>query len=471
MPENQVPGIYTEETSTLPPAFAQTATAVPAFIGYTQKASHQRPDDLHLIPFKISSMLDYELYFGLPESEKNSLTVAFSNAAPGINASVDLSRRSRFLMHYSLQMYFANGGGPCYILSVNNYSATTGTIRFGQLIEGLVEAAKVKEVTLLLFPDSINMATPEEYYDLHLAAINQCTAHKDRFVIIDVYHVSENLNNWKFDIETLRQNLPSSADLKYAAAYFPKIYSSLDFNYKNEDNILDNEALIAITGIPDIRTLLDLKTANNIKYQQAKTALTSIPMLLPASPAIAGIYALVDLQRGVWKAPANVNINLVTRLEYDITETEQQSLTVDPSGKSVNTIRRFVGRGPAIVWGARTLAGNDNQWRYISVRRYLIMVEDSVKTATQSFVFEPNDTNTWVKVRAMIENFLTMQWRTGALMGVKPEHAYYVRVGLGQTMTASDVLEDRMIIEIGIAVVRPAEFIVIRFAQKMQAYS
>ena len=96
------------------------------------------------------------------------------------------------------------------------------------------------------------------------------------------------------------------------------------------------------------------------------------------------------------------------------------------------------------------------------------MVEESTKKASEPFVFEPNDANTWVKVRGMIENFLILQWRAGALAGAKAEHAFYVKVGLGQTMTAQDILEGRMIVEIGMAVVRPAEFIILRFSHKMQ---
>jgi phage tail sheath protein FI len=102
-----------------------------------------------------------------------------------------------------------------------------------------------------------------------------------------------------------------------------------------------------------------------------------------------------------------------------------------------------------LVWGARTLAGNDNEWRYVSVRRFFNFAEESIKKATEPFVFEPNDANTWVRVQAMIENFLTVLWRQGALQGIKPEHAFYVAVGLGKTMTALDILEGRMIIEIG----------------------
>ena len=133
----------------------------------------------------------------------------------------------------------------------------------------------------------------------------------------------------------------------------------------------------------------------------------------------------------------------------------------------MNALRSFTGKG-ILVWGARTLAGNDNEWKYVPVRRFFNMVEESVEKATAQFVFEPNDANTWVKVRAMIENFLILQWRAGALAGAKPEQAFYVRVGLGETMTADDILNGIMNIEIGMAAVRPAEFIVLKFSHKMQ---
>ena len=186
------------------------------------------------------------------------------------------------------------------------------------------------------------------------------------------------------------------------------------------------------------------------------------------SAGMAGIFADVDSTRGVWKAPANVNMDYVIRPTQVVSDEEQKGLNVDvDGGKSINVIRSFTGRGAAIVWGARTLAGNDNEWRYVSVRRFCNMVEESVKKACGQFVFEPNDANTWVRVRAMIENFLILQWRAGALQGAKPDHAFYVAVGLNQTMTAIDVLEGRMIVEIGMAVVRPAEFIILKFSQMM----
>ncbi|GAH08090.1 unnamed protein product, partial [marine sediment metagenome] len=119
----------------------------------------------------------------------------------------------------------------------------------------------------------------------------------------------------------------------------------------------------------------------------------------------------------------------------EITRSENDRLNVDvQAGKSINVIKAFTGKG-ILVWGARTLAGNDNEWRYISVRRFFNFVEESTKKATSQFVFEPNDANTWVRVKAMIENFLTVQWRAGALAGAKAEHAFYVKIGLGETMT------------------------------------
>lgn len=188
----------------------------------------------------------------------------------------------------------------------------------------------------------------------------------------------------------------------------------------------------------------------------------------PPSGAIAGIYALVDNQRGVWKAPANVSLTGVIAPTYALDGDDTDSLNVDPTaGKSVNAIRAFVGKG-TLVWGARTLAGNDNEWRYVSVRRFFNMVEESVKKSTYWAVFEPNDANTWVKVRGMIESYLTQKWREGALAGATTKEAFFVRCGLGTTMNSQDILEGRMYVEIGMAVVRPAEFIILKFYHKLQ---
>ncbi len=210
-----------------------------------------------------------------------------------------------------------------------------------------------------------------------------------------------------------------------------------------------------------------VKNKSNALYNSILDKTLNSGVILPPSSFIAGVYAAIDGSRGVWKAPANVSLAAVKQPTLQISSQFQGDLNVDTlAGKSVNAIRPFIGKG-TLVWGARTLAGNDNEWRYVSVRRFFNFVEESVKKATEQFVFEPNDANTWVRVQAMIENFLTVLWRQGALQGVKPEHAFYVAVGLGKTMTPLDILEGRMIIEIGMAVVRPAEFIILKFSHKM----
>jgi uncharacterized protein len=189
--------------------------------------------------------------------------------------------------------------------------------------------------------------------------------------------------------------------------------------------------------------------------------------ILPTSGMIAGVYAAIDNSRGVWKAPANVSLNNVIGPVVQITQQQQAEYNIDVlSGKSINIIRSFPGKG-TLVWGARTLAGNDNEWRYINVRRFFNFVEESVKKGTERFVFEPNNDTTWLKVTSLIENFMTLLWRQGALQGGKPNDAFFVAVGLGKTMTAADILEGRMIVQIGMAVVRPAEFIILRFSHKM----
>ena len=201
-------------------------------------------------------------------------------------------------------------------------------------------------------------------------------------------------------------------------------------------------------------------------FKGVSDKITETMRTIPTSGTAVGIYAQVDRTRGVWKAPANVSVNAIIGPSVKIDNREQEDLNVSTTGKSINAIRSFTGKG-TLVWGARTLAVNDNEWRYVPVRRFFIMVEESVKKASEPFVFEPNDANTWTKVKGMIENFLTLQWRAGALMGAKPTDAFFVHVGLGETMSADDVLNGKMIVEIGMAVVRPAEFIILRFSHKL----
>jgi phage tail sheath protein FI len=182
---------------------------------------------------------------------------------------------------------------------------------------------------------------------------------------------------------------------------------------------------------------------------------------------MAGVYTMVDNSRGVWKAPANVSLNAVVSPAVNINHEEQEDLNVTTQGKSINAIRTFIGEG-TLVWGARTLDGNSLDWRYINVRRTMIMLEESIRLATKAYVFEPNVANTWVTIKSMIRNFLTGIWKRGGLAGAVPDDAFSVFVGLGETMTAEDILEGILRVTVLVAVSRPAEFIEITFQQQMQ---
>ncbi|MBE8726517.1 phage tail sheath C-terminal domain-containing protein [Flavobacterium hungaricum] len=698
----KTPGVYVEEIVKFPPSVAQVETAIPAFIGYTEKAAKKVDNDLDRVPTRITSLLDYETYFGFAYPE-DSISV---NVTDVVTDNIVTERKivvnqpsspKPFLMYYALQMYFANGGGPCYIVSVRNYedvNSNENPVVFADLTAGLNLLKAEDEPTLILFPDA-KALSEIEFYTLYSNALIQCHDLQDRFTIIDTYSSTD----IGADSLALRGQIALEKDyLKYGAAYYPYLDTILDYRY-NEDDILINhvtnvpdaiatafgEVVNALTTLPltvaslvtvtddsgdtvndlisgtvadaltyidsaagfnnaatgsetfqvaktaafipilekltkDLSSLIsdkdkiqnaaesaiasveeaagagnalqtaldvfvglfegnnkiekvrdnlidltaklkaantDLKVAQNVKtnttnvigeigklltftvptapnnsitqlpndnlnisvdvfnqaaltdsltvlvqnirdeindvtttdvnngamngrylgdiegfdnksYNAIKAEIGALPLTLPPSSAVAGIYARVDSNRGVWKAPANVGINYVISPTLKITNVDQDNLNVDTvAGKSINAIRSFTGKG-TLVWGSRTLAGNDNEWRYVPVRRFFNMAEESIKKATEQFVFEPNDANTWIRVRAMIENFLILQWRAGALAGAKPEQAFYVRIGLGQTMSALDILEGRMIVEIGMAVVRPAEFIILRFSHKMQ---
>jgi len=499
----KTPGVYIDEVSLLPPSVAGVETGVPAFVGYTEKAD-RNGESLLLKPTRITSLRDYEKYFGMANAEGASLSVVINevfitrkkadntteqvlvdqffkgeatetleNPAPS-----NLAKPSVHNMYYSLALYFSNGGGPCYIVSVGDTESES--IDPDKLEAGLNQLVNEDEPTLIVFPEAIYI--DGDHTRVYDAALKQALKLQDRFVIMDV-KINKN-DDITASAKKFRDATLDLEGLKYGAAYYPYLKSTIDYNMGSPDSsaikikyrkILDGakpdpeyvDGYTLPNNGGEVKTLAELKNKNSSLFEKARLALTNLPILLPPSPAVAGLYAKVDAERGVWKAPANVSVAGITGPSVPISDEDQKMLNVDENaGKSINAIRHFTGKG-TLVWGARTLAGNDNEWRYVPVRRFFNFVEESVKKATFRFVFEPNDANTWVRVRGMIENFLTLQWRAGALQGAKPEDSFFVRVGLGQTMTGVDILEGRMIVEIGMAVVRPAEFIILRFSHKM----
>jgi phage tail sheath protein FI len=189
--------------------------------------------------------------------------------------------------------------------------------------------------------------------------------------------------------------------------------------------------------------------------------------ILPPAGAMAGVYASLDGSQGVWKAPANVKLNAVKAPVIVLNDQEQEMLVNVTRGKYINSIRSFTGQG-VLVWGARTIEGNDHEFKYICVRRTAIMIEQSIRKALQLYAIKPNDSNTWGVVKGMIQNFLNALWRQGAFRGIKQEEAFFVTIGLGSTMTEEDILQGLMVIKIGVAFVRPAEFTYIKIVRQMQ---
>lgn len=477
--EIKTPGVYIEEISKLPPSILQVETAVPAFIGYTQMAKKHLDDDLNFVPYRINSLLEFERYYGRMHSEKVVLTINDTLEKNGaatklLERKIDatVASYSPHIFWYQMQMYFANGGGACYIVSTGRQ---TGTIHSNDLLLGLQAVKNMSGITLLVFPEGGAMPNPADLYALYNTALQQAAEKQDRFVVCDVSNKPVPEGN---DISYFRKTVTGGNDrcLNYGAAYYPYVRTNIPVYYTPDGVQIVHQTLIKEAGKVDSKTNGILHTltmasslvTSSIATTQLEAAIRTLSATLPPSCGIAGIYCMVDNSRGVWKAPANVSMNNVVAPAVPISNADQQDLNIPLEGKSINAIRTFVGKG-VLVWGARTLDGNSLDWKYVSVRRFCIMIETSISLALKAFVFEPNDANTWLRVQAMIENFLTLLWRQGALQGSKPQDAFAVAIGLNKTMTAIDILEGRMIVQVMISVVRPAEFIVLTFQQKMIA--
>jgi phage tail sheath protein FI len=482
----RTPGVYIVEDSKFPPSVVPVETAIPAFVGYT-RATQYKGESLLNRPVPVNDFLEFMEVFGAPPSIGNfAVALDETGAVVGSVADPHTVANGRFRLAYALRHFYDNGGGRCYIVSIGNYGASAVADDMADAhLAGLAALAREDEPTLLVFPDLSGMAPTApinaskiaavraSYHSVLVQALNQCATLGDRFLICDLWDGGA---AGSAGITAFRNGI-GTRNLKYGAVYHPFIQTTLPWNW-DEGTITvsqiarrNDDGSITRPSPHDTMTLTALKsgsaTSSPLIYANVRSALSSFSVILPPAATVAGIYATVDRTRGVWKSPANESLASIRSLTVEIDQDLNDSMNVDPGGKSINALRAFAGKG-FLVWGARTLAGNDNEWRYVSVRRFFNMVEESCKEATEPFVFEPNDANTWVKVKAMIENFLIVQWRSGALAGAKPEDAFYVRVGLGTTMTAQDILEGRMIVEIGMAVVRPAEFIVLRFSHKMQ---
>lgn len=491
------PGVYIEEKNAFPSSAVAVETAVPVFIGYTEKAEWNGKSLLEK-PTRITSFAEYVERFGGGFNAK--FTIA--DADPAVKQEtfvlgnkqmiVKINDNNTAYLYNSIRLFYANGGGPCYVLCVDKY----GDKPDGFEIKGddfLGSATKVDpfellkkefEPTLVVIPDAIALGDVC-YNTIYAKVLDHCFNMQSRFGIFDLVKQTP-ADDTATVVTAFREKIGVNA-LNYGAAYYPWLKSAIvqpsEVSFENLDKSVDLEKVLpeaaAVEVVKKFKTSTDPDANTKRNYHQAlkATSPTYNNILeeiraklneLPPSAAMAGLYTTVDNSRGVWKSPANVSVSSVNAPTVNVSHEGQESLNVDVlAGKSINVIRSFPGVG-TLVWGGRTLDGNSQDWRYINVRRTMIMIEQSLKLAARAYVFEPNDANTWVTVKSMMTNFLTNLWKQGALAGSAPEQAFDVQIGLGATMTATDILDGKMLVTVKVAIVRPAEFIVITFQQQMQ---
>jgi phage tail sheath protein FI len=254
------------------------------------------------------------------------------------------------------------------------------------------------------------------------------------------------------------------------AAAFPLTGANAGTNTKQFSGTPGEPGVVGSYTVPTTpaqqRSLDNLLVTALPVFGQIEQQIANTMNVAPPSGILAGVWNKSDVQSGVWNAPANIALAGVVSPLYNMSDSEQGDFNLPTNGQAIDIIRAQPSRGN-VVWGARTLDGNSNDYRYIQVRRTLIYVEQSIKLALQTYVFAANDAITWTNVTASISSFLTGLWQQGGLMGAKPSEAFTVNCGLGSTMTAQDVLGGYMVVAVTLQMIHPAEFIELTFTQTM----
>ncbi|MCB0650033.1 MAG: phage tail sheath family protein [Saprospiraceae bacterium] len=519
----KTPGVYITEVNAFPSSVVPVATAVPAFFGYTPQASYEGKT-LTNVPQKITSFAEFQAIYCFPDPPPPSdpakqyspqYYLVKENGQPekgnfllieGSYYSVVPDPNTIYYLYNSIRLFYQNGGGDAYIVSVGGYGPPSGNpmvpgaqivnpnVKLNDLLAGLALLKKEEEPTMYICPEA-TLLSVDNNATLMQAMLLQNTEMQTAISIFDVIG-GRNPDPILFynDIETFRNNT-GSIGLNYGTVYYPFVgttimqKSAIDYtnlfggDLKQLESVLNppdhpNPSVAdIIANILDASSKLTIAQNNNALLIASNTYGTIIQYvledanMLPASGGMAGIITTVDNLQGVWKAPANTSMSGVARLPIHLSESQQGPLNMDAvSGKSINAIRPFPGLG-ILIWGARTLDGNSQDWKYLSVRRTMIFLEQSVKMAAHAYVFNPNDKNTWEAVKSMISSFLTTFWKQGGLCGASAADAFSVECGLGTTMTGEDILNGMMRVSVKVAVAHPAEFIVITFEQAMATSS
>ncbi|WP_082743690.1 MULTISPECIES: phage tail sheath C-terminal domain-containing protein [unclassified Burkholderia] len=470
---NSTPGVSIEELFSLSLSVSSSATAVPVMIGKFVK-----PDGT-LVPVsdgcvKVVDWLDYQSKFGIPDLKPGEVTVTSSSLnitnpkatekgvrqkkSHATNENGDSLYTYEFSVEkslgyseyqlgvFSLMHYFENGGGPCYVLS---YTASGDYDKFSS------EIKKHPEITLIVLAE--NSSDEGRIY----AKLNGLLE-KDKG---EGYFLIAHGDN---GVDPPVGRPDTGTNPEQTAYYYPR----LGVPYKLPSLAESVLGQIAVTGYVDdendVNNLSELKNINPDLHAQITAAIkkqyAEFQLILPPSPAVAGAYCRTDRERGVWKAAANITLRSVVSLE-DVVSDARQS---DMNKNGINVIRQFSGQG-VVIWGARTLVNEATpDWLYVPVRRLFNAAQRDISAAMRFAVFEPNSPPTWERVRAAIDNYLHDLWQRGALLGTTPEEAYFVQVGKDITMTDTDIKQGRMIVKVGMAAVRPAEFIILQFTQEME---
>lgn len=399
MPVYLTPGVYVEEVPGTPP-IAPVGTSTAGFIGVVDAtATNPAPPDGDGKAFAMPIL----------PGRDGSLPTDFYTLAPLDTPQLVTSwdqfktkfgdfHTGNLTLAHAVYGFFNNGGSRCWV------SRTSDLANASEVGKSLTAFERIDEIALVAAPGA-NLKAVQD------AVIDHCEKLQDRFAIIDGQNADDAAPN--SILQDAASNQVKNSD--YAALYFPhlKVFDPVS------DSAID----------------------------------------VPPSGHMAGIYARVDAQRGVHKAPANEVVRGAVGLHYVTTKAEQDGL--NPIG--VNVIRGF--NGDIRVWGARTLGGDANgEFKYINVRRLLNFMRESIEEGTRFAVFEPNSHPLWQRITRSVSAFLTVVWRDGALFGSTPEEAFYVKCDEG---TNPPEVRDlgQVVTEIGVAIVKPAEFVIFRIAQ------
>lgn len=426
------PGVYVESVNKLALSVGHSATAVPVF-------AVDSADTLITDPVRITSWMDYSALrinsiIG-NDSEYKSAVNKLSAALKELNTANDDFLKARQVVAADLT-------------SNNAHNADLSTKI--KALEDKKKAHKEAQDALTKLRSSLEAAA----------------ASPDSYKVLDkslrTYFENGGGYCWLMLASKFEEEIPKHKDITLLVAAGQDIQSAV------AKLCVEGNGLFAILDA-DNKTD-DLNTLNQ-KLDESEFSAVYFPWLdaqwngntvkdIPPSAVMAGIYCQVDASRGVWKAPANVALKGGLTPKVKISDDIQGQLN---SGKAINMIRDF-GDGTPMVWGARTCKDDDN-WRYVPVRRLFNSAERDVRDAMKIAMFEPNSQPTWERVKAAITRYLNDLWKAGALAGEKPEQAFFVHCGKGVTMDENDINQGRMIVNIGMAAVRPAEFIILQFTQ------